>query len=121
MSLVFLLECDEVICELEDIGYIDDLSFAKAYARDAFEYKKHGKKRIEADLRKKGVSSAVIADALGDMDFDSAENIEELIDSRFKNADFSDYKEKNKIIRFLAYRGYSMGDILSAIDRMKRG
>lgn len=111
--------CDEVICELSDIGYIDDVSFAKSYAEDAFEYKKHGKKRIEADLRKKGVSSSDIAEALSLVDFDASENITHLLEAKFKNADVSDIKVKNKMIRYLAYRGYNMGDIINAIDRMR--
>ena len=39
----------EVINELSEIGYIDDLAFAVQYISDAFEYKKHGKMRIEAE------------------------------------------------------------------------
>lgn len=111
--------CKNVIEELEEIGYIDDLSFAIRYAEDAFEFKKHGKKRIEADLYKKGISRETIDEALNECKFDFSDNIDEIIKSRFKGADFSDYNVKNKIIRYLAYRGYNMSDIMSSIDRMK--
>lgn len=111
--------CQEISDEFALLGYIDDYAFAKSYAQDAFEYKKHGKTRIENDLRKKGVSFDVIKDALSDVDFDYEKNIEEIIKIKFGNADFSDYKVKSKVIRYFAYRGYSISEITSAIDKMK--
>jgi regulatory protein len=109
----------EVINELSEIGYIDDLSFATEYINDAFEYKKHGKMRIEADLYKKGVSRETINEAFLKCNFDYGDNIKEIINTKFKNADLSDIKTKNRIIRYLAYRGYNISDIMAALGSVE--
>lgn len=109
----------EVISELSEIGYIDDLSFAIHYINDAFEYKKHGRSRIEADLYKKGVSRETINEAFMQCRFDYGDNIKEIISVKFKNADFKDIKTKNKIIRYLAYRGYNISDIMSYLGTVE--
>lgn len=109
----------EVISELSEIGYIDDLAFATQYINDAFEYKKHGKMRIEADLYKKGVSKETINEAFLESNINFSDNIKEIINTKFKNADFSDIKTKNKIIRYLAYRGYNIGDIMAQLGSVE--
>ena len=109
----------EVISELSEIGYIDDLAFAIQYINDAFEYKKHGKMRIEADLYKKGVSKETINEAFLESNINFSDNIKEIINTKFKNADFSDIKTKNKIIRYLAYRGYNIGDIMAQLGSVE--
>ena len=107
--------CDE----LSKIGCINDLEFAIQYARDAFEYKKHGKSRIKADLIKKGVDKQTIDEAFLNLSFSYDDNILEILNTKFKNADLSDIKTKNKIIRYLAYRGYNMSDIMSHLGKME--
>ena len=109
----------EVVDELIKIGCIDDLEFAKNYARDAFEYKKHGKMRITTDLLKKGVDKSDIDEAFLSLSFSYDDNILEIINTKFKNADFRDIKTKNKIIRYLAYRGYNISDIMSCLGKME--
>ncbi|MBE7052810.1 MAG: regulatory protein RecX [Ruminococcaceae bacterium] len=109
----------EVVDELIKIGCIDDLEFAKNYARDAFEYKKHGKMRITTDLLKKGVEKSDIDEAFLSLSFSYDDNILDIINTKFKNADFKDIKTKNKIIRYLAYRGYNISDIMSCLGKME--
>ena len=112
--------CTFVSDELKNLGYIDDFSFALSYAKDAYEYKKHGRMRIETDLRKKGVSNDVIKDVFEEAGIDFSLNLPDMINEKFKNCDFSDFKVKQKIIRYFAYRGYPISEISSALSKISR-
>lgn len=109
----------EAVKEFENLGYIDDYLFASEYAKDAFEYKKHGKLRIINDLMQKGIEKDVAKDVLDELSLDEKDNLFEILKSRFANTDFSDFKEKNKVIRYFATRGYNISDIINAIDKLK--
>lgn len=109
----------EAVKEFENLGYIDDYFFATEYAKDAFFYKKHGKLRIINDLCQKGIEKDIAKDALDELELDEKDNLTDILKSRFANTDFSDFKEKNKIIRYFATRGYNISDIINAIDKLK--
>ena len=109
----------EAVKEFENLGYIDDYFFATEYAKDAFFYKKHGKLRIINDLCQKGIEKDIAKDALDELELDEKDNLIDILKSRFANTDFSDFKEKNKVIRYFATRGYNISDIINAIDKLK--
>ncbi|MBE7037930.1 MAG: regulatory protein RecX [Ruminococcaceae bacterium] len=109
----------EAAKEFENLGYIDDYFFASEYAKDAFEYKKHGKLRIINDLCQKGIAKDIAKDVLDELELNEKDNLLYILKSRFANTDFSDFKEKNKVIRYFATRGYNISDIMSAIDKLK--
>lgn len=109
----------EAVKEFENLGYIDDYFFATEYAKDAFFYKKHGKLRIINDLCQKGIEKDIAKDALDELELDEKDNLTDILKSRFANTDFSDFKEKNKVIRYFATRGYNISDIINAIDKLK--
>lgn len=105
--------------EFENLGYINDEFFASQYAKDAYEYKKHGKLRIINDLVQKGIEKDLAKEILCQLDIDEKDNILDILNARFSNLDFSDFKQKNKAIRYLATRGYNISDIINAIDKLK--
>lgn len=105
--------------EFENLGYINDEFFASQYAKDAYEYKKHGKLRIINDLVQKGIEKDLAKEILCKLDIDEKDNILDILNARFSNLDFSDFKQKNKAIRYLATRGYNISDIINAIDKLK--
>lgn len=110
---------NDAVSEFESLGYINDEFFASEYAKDAFCYKKHGKIRIINDLVQKGIEKDVAKDALSQLEIDEKENISTILKERFSALDFSDFKQKNKAVRYLASRGYNISDIINAIDRLK--
>ena len=110
---------DIALDEFERLGYIDDEVFAVEYAKAAYSFKRHGKIRIVSDLTHKGVSREIAQNAVDDLDTDERGNIEEIIRERFMHIDFSDYKEKQRIVRYFASRGFNFSDILAVIDRFK--
>ncbi|MBC8596109.1 regulatory protein RecX [Qingrenia yutianensis] len=110
---------DIALDEFERLGYIDDEVFALEYAKSAYSFKRHGKIRIVSDLTHKGVPREIAQNAVDDLDTDERSNIEEIIRERFMHIDFSDYKEKQRVVRYFASRGFNFSDIFAVIDRFK--
>ena len=53
-----------VVARLKEHGYLDDAAFAETYARLRHENQKLGERRVEQDLRQKGVGAELIAETL---------------------------------------------------------
>jgi regulatory protein len=58
---------DEVLADLERMGYLDDARFAKTKALSAAEHRKHGQRRAMVDLLKSGVPDTVARRAIEDV------------------------------------------------------
>jgi regulatory protein len=110
---------DIVIDELSALGYIDDYEYALKFIEEAIHLKSNGRIKIKYDLSKKGVSEDIIRKALSEFDEDPAEMIAEIISSRYSGVDLNDFKNKQKITRYLAGRGYDFSEINEGIRRAK--
>lgn len=112
-------EIDDEIRFLKDYGYINDLRFAEHFTHDAINLKKWGKIRIRMELVKKGidrdVADNVIEDAFSELDEDL---VLLQMQSRFKNSDFSNMKERTRIFNFFMRRGFSTEEIKGAMNKM---
>lgn len=58
---------DEVLKDLQRLGYVDDARFAKTKAMSAAQYKQHGHRRARVELMKAGVPDAVARKAIEDV------------------------------------------------------
>ena len=58
---------DEVVADLERMGYVDDARFAKTKALSAAEYKHHGRRRALAELSRSGVAHDIAERALDEV------------------------------------------------------
>jgi len=54
----------ETIKRLTELGLLDDVKFAEAFARDRLEFARKGKRVIYAELRKKGVPKQIVEQVL---------------------------------------------------------
>jgi regulatory protein len=130
-------EIAEVIDRMEEAGYLNDLEFAQNRIR--WNLNRWGKKRIEQDLCNRGVSKHTVEDAF--FTYQERERIE-AYDWQEKAANallkrFGEWqeqeasegfteeykkqqKEKNRRLRFLVSRGYSMSEALYALEKTKR-
>lgn len=70
--------------------------------------KRHGSARIKQELRKKGVDTLLIEQALEDLDVDWFELCLEAKQKKFGLTKPKDTNEKSKMIRYLHYRGHDM-------------
>ncbi len=118
-------EIEPVIAELLEYHYLDDLRYAEVMIRSGFD-KGRGIRRIRSDLRAKGVSPEIIAEAEEAMEEtpDEYAMAEEIARSILSGIDSSemDYREKEKlkarIARRLAGRGFSTEIIYRVIGRL---
>ncbi|MEZ8170204.1 regulatory protein RecX [Vibrio tasmaniensis 1F-187] len=78
--------------------------------------KRHGPSRIKQELRQKGLELLAIEQALEDLDVDWFELAKELRIKKFGDELPTDPKEKAKQIRYLQYRGHTMGIIMELLS-----
>lgn len=97
-------------------GFLNDEKYAEHLARDLSNLKKLGRKRIKSELIHKGISPDTADMVLSEIE-DDDEELLKLVEKKLKG----DFNKKNcdKAIRYLIYRGYELGDIKKAIERLK--
>ena len=78
--------------------------------------KRHGPSRVKQEVRLKGLELLAIEQALEDLDVDWFELAEELRIKKFGDELPKDPKEKAKQIRYLQYRGHTMGIIIELLS-----
>ncbi len=104
------------IAKLTSYGYLDDAEYARAYVE--INGKVKGAKRLQADLKAKGVSADVIADAL--KGFEGYDAALELARKHSRGKDLEDQGYVDKLARYLLYRGYGWDDVSHCIAALKR-
>lgn len=111
---------EKIVLQLKKEQFLDDLRFARAYARDKFSFNGWGKIKITHMLRGKGVDAETIREALGEID----ETAYEQACFKMISARSAALKEKNpfarkaKLYRFAAGRGFEPDLIYRILDRL---
>ena len=112
---------NEIISELEDNGYLNNLAFAQKYAHDKFRFNEWGPNRIRIELIKKQIDKQIIEDVL-DKEINRnevVESIERLILKKKPSLlRTSEEKRRKKIFDYLFRKGYDSNVILKEIDRL---
>lgn len=105
------------VSELEESGFISDYDFALTYAESLIK-RNYGISQIKFKLQQKGIESAVIADICDELceKNDFTEIIYNLICSKYSGFDFSQKKNRDKVMRFFASKGYEIPDIIEAVN-----
>jgi len=112
-----LQEVRALLEELEGHGYLSNERYARAVATR--KSGGHGRRRIAAELRAKGVSGENIAAALAEASPDDAVTLEALWRRKFGAAPI-DEKEKARQVRFLQSRGFALPAILKLLRGFER-
>ena len=106
---------DKALSRLVESGYLDDNRLI-THMIDKHVRKKHGPARIKQEIRQKGFSPELVEQMLEKVDVDWYAMARELKVSKFGDAVASEAKEKNKQIRYLQYKGFSMDMIFEALS-----
>lgn len=106
----------KVVDKLCSYGYLDDLSYAKTYV----ELKKSGKGKrlLEVELKRKGVSDDVIDCVFEDVG-DEDENAYNVAKKYLKSKPL-DENTKPKCYRYVVSKGFSYDSAKSAVERLER-
>lgn len=113
-------EIDQILEKLVRLGLIDDRAFAEQYALDRAEHRKWGRRRITEELRAKGVSRELIREAVSQIaEEDERDAIDELLDTKYRQRDFSDEREFRRVYAALLRRGFSSEEILRRLKKRR--
>ncbi len=95
-------------------GFIDNSRYASTLARNMAQVKLYGIRRIENELKMRGISGEDIENAISELEIDFDKNIRKLIGTRFK-FDATDKKSVASAVRSLMRYGYDYENIKSAL------
>lgn len=103
-----------VIARLETRGYLNDSAFAKSWVRSRQLTKPVSKRRLQAELRQKGVADEYVQQALADDDdgYDEVAALRELIAKKRRQIR---YQDDQKLMQYLARQGFGYDLIKSAL------
>ena len=104
--------------KLEEQGYLNDLSYAKAFINDRINLSNDGPYKIKEQLIKLGISEEIVLKELEVFDNDlEQERIKKLIDKQIKiNHNKGEFLLKKKLLDYLVNLGYSKGVVISLVD-----
>ena len=109
---------EKVVEELVMEGYVDDLRYSSAFARDKSSIAGWGAVKIRFALRGKGIAKDLIDSALDSVDKASSEKrLEKIMEVKY-NSLKEDPQWKMKLLRFGLGRGYSYDEVSDAIDNL---
>lgn len=119
------LKTEEVLAQLIKQGYLDDSRYARAYVRHRREFRPCGLLLIKKDLRAQKIDIEVIEQALAEefSEQQQREVLDKLIEKEMsKDTDDLTYennkKAREKTIRRLVTKGFSMSMILAEMEKM---
>lgn len=101
---------DRVLKRLEAKGYIDDAHFARYWVENRHQRKGISSKKLQVELRTKGVEPAIIDGALKNTERDDSDEIAKIIIKKARR-----YPEREKFIAYLMRQGFRYDDIVAAL------
>lgn len=101
---------------LANEGYINDEEWVRSFIR-VNSAKKYGVGHIVQKLKSKKIPEDLYAPILDDFFDESAisQQIRDLLETKYKNRDLSDFKEKNKVIASLIRRGFTFEQVFNVL------
>ena len=101
-------ECGAVLDKLLKDRFIDDSRYAEAYVREKSRLSGWGARKIAMQLRQKGVSQDVIAEALKQLDSDiELPRLVEKLRRKVRTTKYSsDYELRGKLLRYALSLGF---------------
>jgi regulatory protein len=117
---------DSVISDLKNSNYLDDCDFASRFADEKIKTKSWGRLKIESELRKKGISSQIISEALENKflrgsEIDSAKELAAKKIKILSGRGLEKEKIKEKLFSFLYSRGYDYETSKETVDSLLKG
>jgi len=99
---------EDVLARLESLGLIDDAQFSQDWVNHRVSGKKMGKRRIQYELRQKGISTEVAEEALSSIDSDvEYETAKEAARRRWtKDAGADERTKRQRLASFLQRQGF---------------
>ena len=111
-------EAEKMLAYLGANKYIDDARYARAYAVDKVRFSGWGKMKVRMGLRAKGMNDSLISQALDYVPSEEyCDALEKVLMSKARSLDLADVKDRQKLYRHLASRGFESKLIISAMRK----
>ena len=108
----------EILDSLISDKFIDDARYAAAFARDKARLEGWGPIKIRFKLRAKGIPDSAIAEGIGQIDVDQADDrLLRLLQAKCKSLQ-GDPQIKFKLLKYALGRGYDYDRIASLVDKV---
>lgn len=109
-------EIQKVVNRLKELNYLNDSSYAKDYITSRVEFRPRGKFLIKKELKTKGIHPELIEKILNEVYEDEEIPALEALKSRIKRLQNEPHqKQKERLMRFLASRGFKIDTIYKVI------
>ena len=118
---------EEVLSLLQTQGLLNDEKFARLFVNSRVYTRPTGKRQLEFDLKKKGLSKLLVDETIRNLqDYDEKKIVRDLVATRFqKMTGVSKEKKKSRIYGFLKRRGFNNDVIFATLSELfsatKRG
>jgi regulatory protein len=99
---------------MEELGLVDDGDYARRFVADKLNLKDWGLRRIEQELRQKGVAQHHIDAAMEELDYDGAARLAEILRRRGKPIP-TEQKERTALVNRWLRQGYDYEEIRAAL------
>ena len=111
---------DDIVAFLIQHQFLDDLRFARSYARGKFYHNRWGKRKIVEGLRRHGLTDYYIRQALDEIPAeDYAATLRRLIARKRQSlSGVSPAKRRTKIIAYLQSKGYDYAEFKNILDEI---
>ena len=107
---------DFIVSFLKEEGFINDERYCRSFVKGKLNLKKWGVNKIKLSLITKGIDREIIDDVLSEIDKDSyKEELVNLLKNKKINED-DPYKRKAKLVRYAVSKGYSINDVMEALN-----
>ena len=106
-----------VVERLQEVGLLDDRRYAARLARSLSEAKHYPRRRIEQELRRRGIAHGLIQEVVSELEGEDYEQALALLERKYYNK-LKDSDSRRRVIAALARRGFSYGAIRRAMDEM---
>lgn len=119
----FSVEAAERMIEyLRKNRYLDDARYARAYAADKVRFSGWGRMKVRMGLRGKGLADSDITRALEYMaEEDYKEALGKVMYAKARALDLADVKDRQKLYRHMASRGFESQLIIAAMRELMKG
>ncbi len=108
---------DAALARLEQLGYLDDLAFARFWVANRDEFNPKGPLALRQELSEKGVPRALVDQAMAEVDFTDAAY--RALMRRARHLQGQDRREvKRRVYDFLARRGFAADTIREVAARV---
>ena len=109
---------EEVTEALVEDGFVDDLRYSSAFAREKASISGWGPVKIRYTLSAKGIDRTTIEKALEEIDPESAfKKLERLLESKWKSVREED-DAKLRLLKFALTKGYEYETVRAIVDRI---